>query len=329
MQKLFKKSCEFCSLAFETKSLQKRFCSFSCAAKFGARKRELLRIKKPLTPCEKCSLTPKKKYSSGRFCSEKCARSFSTSLNRKKISEKTSETFKNKYHKPDVLPCERCGIIPELKHGSGRFCLKCASSCPPNSNVDRRMEWERSDKLNICKKCSNTFLVTWKTRSRSYCSESCRNNSFSEKMLQRNVEGRFFQSFGRRIKYTNYGQNIHCDSLIEWCALEDIFEKYNSQIISATRSTYKIPYIDELGKERTYNPDFNIELYNGIKFCIECKSDQSGTNETWNRYHKDAEIKFHLLKDFCEKNGIEFIWFTQKSRKDLYNNLRLTHGTQK
>lgn len=44
--------------------------------------------------CEKCSLEHNTKYGSGRFCSPICARSFSTSKNRKLISEKVSKKLK-------------------------------------------------------------------------------------------------------------------------------------------------------------------------------------------------------------------------------------------
>ena len=192
----------------------------------------------------------------------------------------------------------------------------------------QKKTWEAGDKKNVCKVCLESFDVTWDKRHIKTCSKTCYIKNMSEKMIQRNIEGNFFQSFGRRIKYTNYGQDIHCDSLIEWCALEDFFQKYGKQIISATRSEYKIPYIDEKGNQRTYNPDFDIMLSNGERFCIECKSEQFGLNETWDRYHKEAMVKKELLESFCKNSGITPVWFTQKTRKDLYNKLKIDYVKQ-
>lgn len=351
-KKIIEKTCEVCYLIFKPKRSIIRCCSQSCTRKLQVITKYGVKEEKPITPCETCGITPEKKYSTGRFCSKKCACSFSTSHAREKISEKASQTLKNKYHKDEATPCEKCGVVPETKHGSGRWCVNCAyltasSMIQKRLNLEikpkfvfnkerttysyvstQRKIWEESNKKNICKVCLESFEVAWDKRHIKTCSKTCYIKNMSNKMIQRNIDGNFFQSFGRRVKYTNYGQDIHCDSLIEWCALEDFFQKYGEQIISATRSEYKIPYIDENGNQRSYNPDFDIVLSNGERFCVECKSEQFGLNETWDRYHKEAMVKKELLESFCKDNGITHVWFTQKTRKDLYNKLKIDYVKQ-
>lgn len=140
-------------------------------------------------------------------------------------------------------------------------------------------------------------------------------------MTQRNITGNFYQSFGRRIQYTSRGQDIHCDSLIEWCAIEHIFQTHGDSIESVSRSIQQIPYeID--GKRRTYNPDFDVHLRDGTLLIVECKSEQSGKTEIWSRYHSEAGLKRELLEKWCTSNGVTPVWFTQNTRRDLYRSMK-------
>jgi hypothetical protein len=288
MSKIIEKTCIICLCVFQAKSKYTKCCGKVCSRKLFNISRYGVKEEKPITSCETCGITPEKKYSTGRFCSKKCACSFSTSHARKQISEKTRKTLKDK-----IYPMH-----------------------------PKRVIWESGGRKNICNGCSNLFEVSWDKRHVRSCSKECYIKHMSEKMIQRNVNGNFFQSFGRRIKYTNYGQDIHCDSLIEWCALEDFFEKYGGQIVSAKRSKQKIPYVDDKGNQRTYNPDFDIVMCNGVRYCVECKSEQFGFNETWIRYHNESQVKKKLLEDFCKENDMIPVWFTQKTRKDLYRKLK-------
>jgi hypothetical protein len=119
-KKIVEKTCEICHLIFKPKRSIIRCCSQNCTRKLQNLTRYGVKEEKPITHCETCGIIPEKKYSTGRFCSKKCACSFSTSHARKQISEKTSQTLKNKYNTNEVTPCEKCGIIPETKHCSGK-----------------------------------------------------------------------------------------------------------------------------------------------------------------------------------------------------------------
>ena len=146
-------------------------------------------------------------------------------------------------------------------------------------------------------------------------------------MIQRNVEGNFYQSFGRRIQYTERRQDIRCDSLIEWCALEHLFQTYGDRIVSVERSSLRIPYeLDE--KQRTYNPDFDVNLTDGTRLIVECKSEQSGKSEIWLRYHKESALKREVLETWCKNNDFTCLWFTQKTRRDLYRKIKEIHNVK-
>ena len=325
--------CKICLGTFETENSKKTCCSKQCGYKSNAlnntrhaKERKTARDSVPLNPCELCGIIPDKKHASGRFCSPKCSRSFSTSKNRDDISKKASESLRINYEKivnsKDILPCTICGIIPITRHKSGRYCLDCVYKHLVNNSrklhhAHIRKIWEAGDKLKECEVCGSLFQITWNSRIRKCCSDKCIRTINSDRMIQRNINGDFFQSFGHRVNYINNFLNIRCDSLIEWCFLEDYVNKHKDLIFSIARSSLRIPY-NLNGKSRTYTPDFDITLRNGKKYIVECKSEQSGTSEIWVRYHNEANIKRKLLENYCAEQDLTFIWFTQKTRKDLY-----------
>lgn len=358
--KTFEKTCAQCGDSFTAGRSYVKFCSSSCAAKYGnvLRYGYGLKIEKTPTSCESCGIIPEAIYASGRFCSSKCARSYSTSKSRDLISKKTSETLKkhqkNLLCSDEVPHCGICGIIPAKRHASGRYCFDCAYKIVSHANARNheinlarnpkekpsrkkrepwtwfsasRKEWETGDKNNTCQTCVSDFLVSWETRGRKYCSDECRRLASSAAMIQRNIEGNFYQSFGRRVRYTERGQDIHCDSLIEWCALEHLFQSYEDRIASVERSSLQIPYTLE-GKQRIYNPDFEVSLTDGTRLIIECKSEQSGKSEIWVRYHKESSFKRDALEAWCKDNGGTCVWFTQNTRKDLYRKIKDLHSVK-
>lgn len=293
--KTFEKICEQCSKDFIVRRSYVRFCSSSCAAKYGNKLRYGLKLEYSYSPvpCEKCAITPETKYSSGRFCSSKCARSFSTASRRKEISQKVSDTLrtkntlriKNKKEKVYITKiCSCCNsefvILANIKNQK-KYCSKPCASKVVNSNPEKRAK-------------------------------------ASQRMIERNINGNFIQSFGRRVTYDKNGVNIRCDSLIEWCALEDLFQSHGvNGIKSIERSSARIPY-EKDGIQHAYNPDFEARLSNGTHLIIECKSEQHGKSDTWKRYHADSILKRPLLENYCVMVGAVPVWFTQKTRKDLY-----------
>lgn len=293
MQKTYLKQCEQCLNPFEAGRSYVRFCSSSCASTYGNIKRFGTKEEKKTTSCEMCGLTPDTIYSSGRFCSKKCARSFSTSHARKEITEKAKNTLKDR-----VYPMH-----------------------------PKRIAWESGEKMNTCLFCNHKFKVEWDKRHLKYCSSLCIRSASSEKMLQRNIEGSFYQSFGRRIRYTDRGLDIPCDSLIEWCAIEHIFQTYGDSVKSIERSSLRIPYEMD-GKKRTYVPDFDVLMNDGTRYVVECKSVQSGKTQIWKRYHEESSKKKQVLEEFCASNGIISMWFTQKTRKDLYRRFKEGHNVK-
>jgi hypothetical protein len=339
-----------CFSTFQTKSKYVKCCGKVCSRKLQQLTKYGVKEEKPITSCETCGITPEKKYSTGRFCSKKCACSFSTSHAREKISEKASQTLKNKYHKDEATPCEKCGIVPETKHESGRWCIDCAYLVTQNM-IQKRLKkskkievkekvpkkkgpevgkflseqrkiWETGEKKNVCENCLNSFNIVWKEKNKKFCSKQCVNNALSKKMIDHIIKNGCNRTFGKHVIYTNNNQHIRCDSLIEWCALEHLFEKYNDQIIEIKRSNVRIQYENDLGNKKTYIPDFDVTLKSGEIYCVECKSEHFGLNNVWIQYKKDSDLKYHLLKEYCSLHNKNFLWFTQKTRYDLYKKCR-------
>lgn len=80
--------------------------------------------------CESCDAEHPGTYGSGRFCGTKCARAFSTSKNRKQISEKISASLALTAQ-PDVeLVCVHClkSFVAKFTKRSQKYCSKHCSS---------------------------------------------------------------------------------------------------------------------------------------------------------------------------------------------------------
>jgi hypothetical protein len=349
--------CKFCGKKREiaNNNNKTRFCNSSCAGKFGAQKqseeRSMLSKSKFITPCEKCGITPESKYSSGRFCSSKCARSFSTASRRKEISQKVSDALKGRSFKlglnkiQKLKNCEGCGsqfeCLGKITDEGKRFCSKSCATRSTGPFNDPKVHLKNAERLRersrlkgyaavqkVCGHCKKEFEVRWWKRNATYCSKPCASKvvnsnpekraKASQRMIERNINGNFIQSFGRRVTYDKNGVNIRCDSLIEWCALEDLFQSHGvNGIKSIERSSARIPY-EKDGIQHVYNPDFEVRLSNGTHLIIECKSEQHGKSDTWRRYHADSILKRPLLENYCVMIGAVPVWFTQKTRKDLY-----------
>lgn len=260
------------------------------------KKYEILKTSDEIPPCERCGRTPKSKHKTGKLCPECAYKGFEAALNAKEAQNRQARQEKSTKSSIDKKP--RCFI-------------------------SKRLEWEQGDKTNKCATCSQKFVVQWENRNRKYCGRHCSDAAAASRMIRRNAEGNFFQSFGRRVVYENHGQNIRCDSLIEWCALEHLFQTHGDAIVSVSRSELKIPY-DDAGRRRTYTPDFEILLRGGEHLIVECKSDQSGTSEIWCRYHREADLKRNILGQYAAEHGVTAVWFTQKTRRDLYAKMKST-----
>lgn len=84
------------------------------------------------------------------------------------------------------------------------------------------------------------------------------------------------------------------------------FCENSSKISSLQRSKSVIPYVDNDGKERIYNPDF---LVNG-KLLVEIKP------QSMMPLNNNAQ-KIRVGKKYCEENGLEFRLITEPELKQL------------
>lgn len=109
--------------------------------------------------CEKCFSTHDGKYASGRFCSQKCSRSFSTSRNRKDISEKTKKTWGEKpleeklksslwLEKGLTRECIFCNETFQAKRPAQKSCSTSCARRNKESSLTEEQKTIKSKKLS-------------------------------------------------------------------------------------------------------------------------------------------------------------------------------------
>lgn len=168
--------------------------------------------------------------------------------------------------------CLKCGnsFTKEIKWGHiPKFCSKSCShsrSQTAENNLKRSI-WARANPTGCvadksyrktknptlwetiqCPTCSKYFEKYKSEKSRKYCSAVCRQTGGYRK-----------ESFRFGIK--GFYKNIHCDSTWELAFLIYHLDHGNKII----RNPTKLSYVDMLGKERLYYPDFEV---NGILYEI-------------------------------------------------------------
>jgi len=196
--------------------------------------------------CENCGKYHDGSYASGRFCSAKCSRGFSTKSNRKEIGKKISKSIKIK-----------------LLNGESVGWAKI------NFNLDR------SNIKKICPQCNNEFEVSYYKTNQVCCSKSCSAKNMSietrdkirKKMIGIN-SGNKNGMYGKSPKNT---KNIEVFSKKHTGKkVFNVRSSYEAEFVKRINRNeliskftyepkqYKVNYIDNLGINRTYQPDFLI-----------------------------------------------------------------------
>jgi hypothetical protein len=236
--------------------------------------------------CELCGEEKVPDYNSKRFCSKKCSRSFSTSLNRQEINAKVSKTLRQD------IPGRNENFLYE------KVCSLCGSSF-----------LSKKQKTRFCSKpCSSTFINSL---------ESVKEKQ-RDAAVKRNIDGNFFQSFGKRVTYKDDRFEIKCDSILEYFFIVYALETY--EIESIKRCKEKI----RLENNKIFNPDFDVVLKDGTKIIVECKSENTGKigeNRRWEKYKEESIIKKNALEKYCSNLGIQNLWFTQFYNFKLYRRI--------
>lgn len=236
--------------------------------------------------CELCGVERVPDYNSKRFCSKKCSRSFSTSLNRQEINKKVSKKLRQD------IPDRNEDFLYE------KTCVLCNSSFLSKKKQTR-----------FCSKsCSSTFI-----NSLEHVKEIQRDAA-----IKRNVEGSFFQSFGKRVTYKDDRFEIRCDSILEYFFIVYALKTYEIQ--SITRCKEKI----RLENNKIFNPDFDLVLKDGTKMIVECKSENTGKigeNRRWEKYKSESIVKKKALEEYCNLLGVKNLWFTQFYDFRLYRQI--------
>lgn len=236
--------------------------------------------------CENCNSDHTGTYGSGRFCSLKCSRSYSTKAKRKEINEKVSAK-----------------IVEKLASGEKIGYFKKSF---------------RTEREFVCEKCKKTF--TSFAESRIYCSKRCQasDKKWTDESRKKISDARIdaIENGGKTgigIKSTfNFdGNQVQCDSKLEHFFLFNFTEKNSVQKLK--RCEAKIEYLFN-DHTHIFIPDFEI-ISDGKTYIVECKSTTMSNfmDSRWNSYTDRISPKMNALSSYCQDNGFEMIWFTEKT----------------
>jgi hypothetical protein len=265
--------------------------------KFNLKKNWIPKVQEKPIDIKECELCKKEhdcSYGSGRFCSSECARSFSTKAKRKEINKKVSETLKSN---PEFFypSCTNCGTTFKRKYTKQSF--------------------EQENKF-CSKSCSSTFINTLP--------------QVIEGRYKRILNRSFNQSFGKTCSYSFKGEEIKCDSMLEYSCLSYLEDTFPS-LEGLKRTEFFIDYYSEKkGKNRKFNPDFQF-TNKGKTYIVECKSKRGLSDDFWFGYVSNSEVKEKALTKYCEENGFEMIWYTQDipGESSRYRKILKMFGTKK
>jgi hypothetical protein len=258
---------------------------------------------------------------------------FSAFKNHEIVCKKRDETIKLVIGKE----CEACHLPMTSLYGSGRFCsVSCATgSCarPNKKEANRktslalkgRKVLDKKTNLPLVKEFNNTCIVCSidfisRKIEKKYCSRKCYNKSDEKREMMSISMKRVIERgnpFPKRIKceFSYKNSMIRCDSRLEWTFLTWVVRNFD--LIDLKRSDVRISYTLD-GKDRIFHPDFEFMSSEGLKYLVEVKSVQSPKNPAWIQYNRESEEKQKVLDLYCQENGYQTIWFTQKTDSKFY-----------
>ncbi len=241
--------------------------------------------------CENCKIQHDGSYGSGRFCTSKCSRSYSTKSKRKEINQKVSLSLRTN-HGTLNLSC--------------RFCKK-------------EFSWSHFAQVAEIMKINETSFCSLECKKKSH-ENFCKSIDFRQKMsnaaIKRLQKGDVW--FGKQCIVEAFNKKIRCDSLLEKSFI--LFMLTDDKVCDIERSNVWIPY-DDKGVIKKYNPDFIVTYKDGTKAIAEVKSSRVGKKDVWEDYYQKSIIKMKILENYARDNGMNWIWYTQKTSPSFYREI--------
>lgn len=118
-------------------------------------------------------------------------------------------------------------------------------------------------------------------------------------------------TYGQR-RYISHVNNIRCESSFEVKFVEHILF-YKSTEYEVCRSMYRLRYVDEYGKRRSYYPDF-VLLYKGVVCAVVEVKPELWLQSAYDIHRKKHrnERKMGSLFSFCEEHALTACIYTEK-----------------
>lgn len=218
--------------------------------------------------------------------------------------------------------CEWCGEVKYTtslnKVTDTEFCSTSCGAKWRNKNLDRTKSQETKNKIAMSlrgkiRKPFANFKVKYCTcgsaffNDNKYCSKFCSSKALSEKAIERTINGVVENKYKLGVmRYKDI--TLSCDSKLEFTSLIYLKDSLKAQNISRCR--LKIDYIDDIGKQRKFNPDFECYI-NNIRHIIEVKHNPEHS-KILRGYSRDINVKRKSLENYCRINNLSYIWLDLK-----------------
>lgn len=153
-----------------------------------------------------------------------------------------------------LAPCVECGNVFSVRK-SRRDSVKdlfCSIECC-------KIRWKRTHVIRTCESCGKEFERPQSVKQTRFCSWQCYRD-FVGVEAHGNYSGMF--GYYQSIK----AGNVHFDSRLELMRMKELDQ--DNSVRTWSRSVHRIPWVDSLGKQRLYYPDFDVEYVDGTK-CVE------------------------------------------------------------
>lgn len=223
-------------------------------------------------------------FKNGKHC---CSEKYSDCVGMKATRKANNTAQRGRKKKVSFKPCQHCG-----KEVATNNLKKHETHCSGNGK-DRK----------ICEVCGATFHTYWPTKT---CSDKCQSIRQSEKMKRDYAEGKLKPYGGngcRRTITTQSGKvlNVMSSYEAEACVIFDSWLKAK-RIKYWEYTADRFTYLDEIGEERTYFPDFKIVENDDSYYYLETK----GFEKIRDRYKWDAvEQQGHKLVVWFKEDIIQ------------------------
>ena len=238
-----------------------------------------------------------------------------------------------------IQNCPKCGKEFELELlqsiiNQGKYQKFCSKSC----SSKRIMTLEQKEKIrkkltgkiyperqireeHQCVICHAKFSCVHCHKGITCSNLNCIRMNQSHLAIQRVQSGKV-NSHSHRVKFLFQDEEIRCDSLMEYACLDWCFKNFKPQKLSRSVLIIEYSYQNQIHQ---YIPDFDMISQDEKKYIVECKTLQVGKvlSKKWDNYLQKSPLKEMALRDYCEKNNIEVIWFdANRLHRSFYRKLQ-------